>query len=94
MAERAMQLDPLNSVIMTISGITLAYLGRYDEAIERYQFAFGTSPNDPVGHNGLWENYYVKGMYEESLESAKGLFTGLGLAEIASVMAQGYEAGG
>ncbi len=94
MAERAMQLDPFNSVILTISACTLSYLGRFDESIERYQNALETSPNDPVGLNGLWENYYVQGMYEESLESAKALFTGLGMAEIAGVMAQGYEAGG
>jgi tetratricopeptide (TPR) repeat protein len=94
MAERAMQLDPLNSVIMTISGVTLTYLGRYDDAIERYQNALRTSPNDPVGHNGLWETYYKKGMYEESLKSAEAFFTGLGFAEIAEVMAQGYEEGG
>jgi len=75
MAERAMQLDPFNSVILTISACTLSYLGRFDESIERYQNALETSPNDPVGLNGLWENYYVQGMYEESLESAKALFT-------------------
>ena len=33
-------------------------------------------------------------MYEESLESAKAFFTGLGLAEIAKVMTQGYEEDG
>jgi serine/threonine protein kinase/tetratricopeptide (TPR) repeat protein len=94
MAERAMQLDPLNSVILTISGVTLTYLGRYDDAIERYQNALRTSPNDPIGHNGLWETYYKKGMYEESLMSGKAFFTGLGLAEIAEVMAQEYEEDG
>jgi serine/threonine protein kinase/tetratricopeptide (TPR) repeat protein len=94
MAERAMQLDPLNSVIMTISGVTLTYLGRYDDAIERYQNALRTSPNDPIGHNGLWETYYRKGMYEESLMSAKAFFSGLGFAEIAEVMAQKYEEDG
>ena len=93
-AERAVQLDPLNSVILTISGCTLAYLHRYDDAIERYQNALRTSPNDPVGHNGLWETYYMKGMYEESLKSAKAFFTGLDFAPIAEVMAQGYEEDG
>ncbi|MCW8984820.1 MAG: protein kinase [Thermoanaerobaculales bacterium] len=93
-AERAMQLDPLNSVIMTISGVTLAYLGRYDAAIERYQNALRTSPNDPIGHNGLWETYYKKRMYDESLMSAKAFFAGLGFVEIAEVMAQGYEEDG
>jgi TolB-like protein len=93
-AERAVQLDPLNSIVLTISGVTLNYLGRYDDAIERFQQALRTSPNDPVAHNSLWETYYKKGMYEESLNSAKAFFTGLGLDEIAEVMAQGYEEDG
>jgi serine/threonine protein kinase/Tfp pilus assembly protein PilF len=94
MAEQAVQLDPLNSIILTISGTTLSYLHRYDDTIERAQNALKTSPNDPVAYNSLWESYHKKGMYEESLESAKAFFTGLGFAEIAEVMAQGYEEGG
>jgi len=93
-AERAVQLDPLNSIILTISGSVLEYLHRFDDVIELAQKALRTSPNDPVGHNSLWGSYYMKGMYEESLESAKALFMGLGFAEIAEVMAQGYEEDG
>jgi len=93
-AERAVQLDPLNSIILTISGSVLEYLHRFDDVIELAQKALRTSPNDPVGHNGLWGSYYMKGMYEESLESAKAFFNGLGFAEIAEVMAQGYEEDG
>jgi adenylate cyclase len=33
-------------------------------------------------------------MHEESLESAKAAFTVMGMAEIANVMARGYEEGG
>jgi TolB-like protein/predicted Ser/Thr protein kinase len=94
MAERAVQLDPLNSIILTISGSVLEYLHRFDDVIERAQNALRTSPNDPVGHNSLWGSYYRKGMYEESLKSAKAFFTGLGMAPIAEAMAQGYEEDG
>ena len=94
MAERAVQLDPLNSIILTISVTVLEYLRRFDDIIERCQKALQTSPNDPVGHNGLWCGYYMKGMYEESLKSAKAFFTGLGMAPIAEAMAQGYEEDG
>jgi tetratricopeptide (TPR) repeat protein len=94
MAERALQLDPLNSVIMTISVSVYEYLRRYDDVIELCQNALQTSPHDPVGHNGLWGSYYMKGMFEESLESAKAFFTGLDKAPIAEVMAQGYEENG
>jgi len=93
-AEQAMELDPLNSVIMTISASVFEYLRRYDDVIELCQNALQTSPHDPVGHNGLWGSYYMKGMYEESLESAKAFFTGLGQPEIAEAMAQGYEEDG
>jgi tetratricopeptide (TPR) repeat protein len=94
LAERAVQLDPLNSIILTISGVTFGYAGRFDEAIERHQQALRTSPNDPVAHNSLWETYYKVGMYEESLQSAKAFFTGLGMNEIAEAMARGYEEDG
>jgi serine/threonine protein kinase/Tfp pilus assembly protein PilF len=94
MAERAMQLDPLNSIILTISGSVYEYLRRYDDIIELANKALQTSPNDPIGHNMRWGAYYMKGMYEESLESAKAFFTGLGLTPIAEAMAQGYEGNG
>ncbi|MFC2141854.1 protein kinase [Acidobacteriota bacterium] len=94
MAERARQLDPLNSIILTISGSVLEYLHRFDDVIELAHKALRTSPNDPVGHNSLWGSYYMKGMYEESLKSAKALFNGLGMAPIAEAMAQGYEEDG
>jgi tetratricopeptide (TPR) repeat protein len=87
-------MDPLNSVIMTISVSVFEYLRRFDDVIELCQNALETSPHDPVGHNGLWGSYYMKGMYEESLESAKAFFTWLGFAEIAEAMAQGYEEDG
>jgi len=94
MAERAVQLDPLNSIILTIYGSVLEYLRRFDDVIELAQKALRTSPNDPVGHNSLWGSYYMKGMYEESLKSAKALFNGLDMAPIAEAMEQGYDEDG
>jgi len=94
MAERAVELDPLNSIILTNASSTFFYLHRFDDAIALCQKALETSPHDPVGHNGLWGAYRLKGMYEESLESAKAFFTGLGLTPIAEAMAQGYEEDG
>jgi tetratricopeptide (TPR) repeat protein len=91
MAERAVQLDPLNSIILTNASSTFYYLHRYDDAIALCQKALQTSPHDPVGYSGLWSYYHAKGMYEESLNSAKAFFSGLGFTEIAEIMAQGYE---
>ena len=94
MAERGRQLDPLNSIILTISSSVLLYLRRFDDAIMLAQKALRTSPNDPVGHNSLWGSFFMKGMHEESLKSARAFFEGLGLAEISNAMARGYEEDG
>jgi serine/threonine protein kinase/lipoprotein NlpI len=94
MAERAQQLDPVNSVILSISATTYEYLRRFDGAIELHQKVLQTSPNDFVALNSLWADYYMKGMYEESLEFAKAGFTALGRNEIADAMARGYEESG
>jgi TolB-like protein/Tfp pilus assembly protein PilF len=94
MAERAVQLDPLNSILLTVSSSTFLYLHRYDDAIALCQNALRTSPHDPIGYSGLWEAYYAKGMYEESLESARAFFSGLGFNEIAEIMARGYDEDG
>ncbi len=93
-AEIALDLDPLNSLIQGIYGNTLALTRRYDDAIVHARNSLRTSPHDPVGHNILWEVLHKKGLYEESLSEAKAFFTGLGLAEIAEVMARGYEQDG
>jgi len=94
MAERAIQLDPINSVILSISASPYEYLRRYDDVIEIYQKALQTSPNDVVVLTALLYVYYMKGMYKESLESAKAAFTVMGMAEIADVMALGYDENG
>ena len=93
-AEIALDLDPLNSLIQGIYGNTFALTRRYDDAIVHARNSLRTSPHDPVGHNILWEVLHSKGLYEESLSEAKAFFTGIGLAEIAEVMARGYEQDG
>jgi serine/threonine-protein kinase len=93
-AEIALDLDPLNSLVQGIYGNTLALTRRYDDAIVHARNSLRTSPHDPVGHNILWEVLHKKGLYEESLSEAKAFFIGLDLAEIAEVMARGYEQDG
>jgi tetratricopeptide (TPR) repeat protein len=93
-AEKALELDPINSLVQGICGNTFALTRRYDDAIFHARNSLRTSPHDPVGHNILWEMLHSKGLYEESLSEAKAFFTGLGLAEIAEVMARGYDQDG
>jgi len=93
-AERAVELDPLNSLYQGICGTTLVYLRRYDDAIARFRNVLRTSPNDQVGNDGLWQSFHMKGMYEEALAAAKALYTGMGHAEIGEVMERGYKEDG
>ena len=93
-AERAVELDPVSSLYQGIYGTVLVYLRRYDDAIASFQNALRTSPNDPVGNDGLWQSFHMKGMYEEALAAAKALYTGIGLAEIGEVMERGYKEDG
>ena len=49
--------------------------GRYDEAIEQLQKTLELEPDFSLAHWDLSENYYYKGMYEESLAALKKLFS-------------------
>jgi tetratricopeptide (TPR) repeat protein len=93
-AERALELDPLNPLILTVSGKALLFLGRFDEAISVYLDALRTSPDLPSAHMGLMDAYYEKGMQEEALERAGIVFaqhTGL---EITGALQDAHAGGG
>jgi serine/threonine-protein kinase len=92
--ERALELDPLNSLFMGIFGNVLLHIRRYDDVIVLARNALRTSPNDPVGHYILWVALHMKGMYAEALVEAKAFFSGIGLDVIAEIMAGGYETDG
>ena len=68
--DRAMELDPLKPLILTLYGHILVYGGHLDEAISFYQDALRTAPDNPVTHNGLLRAFYKKGMHREALEQA------------------------
>lgn len=94
MADKALELDPLNSLYSSISGTLLLIMHRYDEAIERFQPGLRTSPYDPVANSGLQEAYHMKGMYEEALAAAKMSYIGMGLKQLAQLVDTWYEQGG
>jgi tetratricopeptide (TPR) repeat protein len=69
-AERSIELDPLNPLILALYGHVLMFRGRYDEAISVYLDALRTSPDLSPAHGGLMDAYYNKGLHEEALELA------------------------
>jgi tetratricopeptide (TPR) repeat protein len=51
-------------------GLCLYLLGRYDEAIEKYELAYQNNPGNHVVHHNMGLAYYKKGEYEKAIEYA------------------------
>jgi tetratricopeptide (TPR) repeat protein len=89
--DRAMELDPLKPLVVTLYGHILVFGGHLDEAISYYQDALRAAPDNPVSHSGLLRAFYKKGMHREALEQAGisyALQTG---EEIAGSLQEAYE---
>lgn len=89
-AEKALKLDPLNSLFMGIYANSLVLLGKYDEAMIQARNSLKTSPNNPVGHSIIMEVFHIKGQYEEALTEAKAFFTAMDQEPFVEIIEQGY----
>jgi serine/threonine-protein kinase len=93
-AERAVELDPLNPLILALYGHVLQFLGGLDDAISVYLDALRASPDLPAAHGGLKDAYYKKGMDEEALEKAGMEYALVTGQEITDAMQNAYAEGG
>jgi TolB-like protein/Tfp pilus assembly protein PilF len=75
--ERAVELDPLNSLFRGLFALDLVYARRYDDVIAQCRQVLRSAPDDILAHNGLWFAYHLKGMYKEALVSARVYLNGL-----------------
>ncbi len=92
--ERALELDPFNSLFQSLYGIDLTFVRRYDDAIVVFQNALKTAPNNPMVHSGLYAAFHAKGMYDEALAEVRALFAALGDRVLEDALARGYADGG
>ncbi len=93
--ERALELDPHNSLWQSLFGARLLDRRRYDDAIAQLQKVLRTDPNFPLAHQFLWEAFHLKRMYEEALAEAKKFFAlAGGDSEVAEALERGYAQGG
>jgi serine/threonine-protein kinase len=90
----ALELDPLNSLIMSMYANTLLLLRRYDEAIAQCRNVLRTSPNNIQSLAVLWEVFHSKRQYDEALDGAKAFYAALELTPVVEAMSSGYETGG
>ena len=89
--DRAMELDPLKPLVLTLYGHILVFGDHLDEAISFYLEALRTAPDNPVTHSGLQRAFYKKGMHREALEQA-GIFYALQTGEeIAGALQNAYQ---
>jgi TolB-like protein/tRNA A-37 threonylcarbamoyl transferase component Bud32 len=88
--ERAVELDPLNSLFQALYGMDLLYVHRYDDAIAQLRNTLKIAPNDPVVRSTLRTAFHMKGMYEEALEEWKAFYATRGDREAEETLARGY----
>jgi adenylate cyclase len=67
--ERALALDPADTVIIANAATLLRNLGRLDESITLNEYATARDPVDPAGHSNLGNAYLWAGRWDEAFAS-------------------------
>jgi len=85
--QRALELDPFNSLFQNFYGVDLHFVRREDEAIAQFRMALKTAPDSPMAYPGLWGAYDRKQMHREALEALEAYAKGVGYAELEAALA-------
>jgi serine/threonine-protein kinase len=95
-SERAVVLDPFNSLVRSWYAFVLYSRQRYDEAIAAAREALRIQPDNPIATNALWLIMHEKkGMERESFEAAKDFVRVIyNDPRIDSTLDEGYAQGG
>lgn len=92
--ERALDVDPFNSLFQALYGMDLMYARRYDDAIGLLRETLKTSPNDPVALSTLRSALHMKHLDAEALEVWKKSYALRDDREAEEALARGFEEGG
>jgi TolB-like protein/Tfp pilus assembly protein PilF len=92
--ERALDVDPFNSLFQALYGMDLMYARRYDDAIELLRKTLQTSPNDLVALSTLRSALHMKHLDTEALEVWKQSYAARDDREAEEALARGFEEGG
>jgi len=93
-ADRALELDPLNTLVQGIYAMYLMQVRRYDDAIALLRKILETAPNDSIALSTLRSAYHIKGMYKEALEIWKASYAAKGDQEAVDALERGFAEGG
>jgi TolB-like protein/Tfp pilus assembly protein PilF len=92
--QRALELDPLNSLFRGHYAWDLMYAHRYDDAIAVIRETLKAWPNDLIALSALRSAYHIKRMYPEALESWKASYAARGDQAAQDALARGFKEGG
>jgi serine/threonine protein kinase len=93
-SERAVGLDPFNTLLHLWYASVLYSQRRYDEAIAAAREALRIQPDFPLAMGILWSVYEKKGMEREAFEAAKLFARGYKDPRIEVALDEGYAQGG
>ena len=69
-----LRLDPLNNWFRIEVGDRLAWLGKYEDALEEFLQVANDDPNWFMIYRYLWEIYFYRGELDQALEAAKKFY--------------------
>jgi len=87
--ERALELDPFNTLFRDFYARDLMFAGRYDDGIALLRETLRTAPNSLQVMSTLKSAYHYKHMYEEALEIWNTSFVAKGDREAEEALARG-----
>jgi TolB-like protein/Tfp pilus assembly protein PilF len=92
--QRAVEIDPYNSLVQALNGVVLENTDRCEEALDFYRNTLAAAPNNPLALGGLVRAYYCLEMYDETYAAAVANWTAQGKPEAAAALEGGYARGG
>ena len=93
-ADRALDLDPLNTLFQGLYAMHLMCSRRYDDAVALLRKILGNAPNDAIALSTLRSAYHMKRMYKEALEIWKASYAAKGDHEAEEALARGFAEAG
>ena len=73
-SELAMELDPFNTLYMSIHAQALKNAGRFDEALELLLKLYEIEPDQGIALPALWAVYHELGDYQKALDISKKIY--------------------
>ena len=92
--DRALELDPYNSLFQAMLGQHLMFLHHDDAAIAQLRKSLKVESGNAAAHRYLWGALHAKGLQEQALAEAKTYLEMMGNREAAEALTQGYAEGG